>query len=97
MSGVILNLNVLGELFVGYALPGELQALSTAKALMMTIAEQAMNFAQDQKQTHYAHLPPRSIFGIQLWGPLWSTYWSVWGSFSSRCTTLAISAQKRTP
>ncbi|AOW01380.1 OPT oligopeptide transporter protein-domain-containing protein [Yarrowia lipolytica] len=66
MSGVMLNLNVLGELFVGYALPGKLQALSTAKALMMTIAEQAMNFAQDQKQTHYAHLPPRSIFGIQL-------------------------------
>lgn len=70
MSGVMLNLNVMGELIVGYALPGKFQALNTAKVLMMNIAEQAMNFTQDQKQTHYAHLPPRSIFGIQLWATL---------------------------
>lgn len=70
LSGVLLTLNVLGELVIGYALPGSFQALSTTKALVVQIADQAMNYTTDQKTTHYAHLPPRSIFAIQLWATL---------------------------
>ncbi|KAG5360454.1 Oligopeptide transporter 2 [Yarrowia sp. B02] len=70
LTGVMLSLTLMAELIVGYALPGKFQALNTAKALMAMITEQAMNFNQDQKQTHYAHLPPRSIFFIQLWGTM---------------------------
>ncbi|RDW24556.1 OPT oligopeptide transporter protein-domain-containing protein [Yarrowia lipolytica] len=70
ISGVLLTLNVLGELIIGYALPGKFQALNTTKALMVQIADQAMNYTTDQKTTHYAHLPPRSIFMIQLWATL---------------------------
>lgn len=70
VSGIQLTLNVLGELVIGYALPGSFQALSTTKALVVQIADQAMNYTSDQKTTHYAHLPPRSIFAIQLWATL---------------------------
>ncbi|RDW24306.1 OPT oligopeptide transporter protein-domain-containing protein [Yarrowia lipolytica] len=70
LTGVSLTLNVLAELIVGYALPGKFQALNTAKALTVQIAGQAQNYASDQKLTHYAHLPPRSIFSCQLWATL---------------------------
>ncbi|KAG5368481.1 Oligopeptide transporter 2 [Yarrowia sp. C11] len=70
ISGITLTLNVIGELIVGYALPGSFQALSTTKALVVQVADQALNYTTDQKTTHYAHLPPRSIFFIQLWATL---------------------------
>ncbi|KAG5360016.1 Oligopeptide transporter 2 [Yarrowia sp. C11] len=65
-----LSLNVLAELIMGYALPGSFQALNLVKALSVTIAQQAQNYTSDQKMTHYAHLPPRSIFWLQLWATL---------------------------
>lgn len=70
VSGIQLTLNVLGELIIGYALPGSFQALSTTKALVVQIADQAMIYTSDQKLTHYAHLPPRNIFAIQLWATM---------------------------
>ncbi|KAG5354755.1 Oligopeptide transporter 2 [Yarrowia sp. B02] len=69
-TGVMLTLNVIAELIVGYALPGKFQALNTTKALVVQIVMQAQTYTQDQKTTHYAHLPPRSIFGVQLWATL---------------------------
>lgn len=65
-----LSLNVLSELIIGYALPGRFQALNLVKALSVTIAQQAENYTSDQKLTHYAHLPPRTIFWMQLWATL---------------------------
>ncbi|KAG5373339.1 Sexual differentiation process protein [Yarrowia sp. C11] len=69
-TGASLSLNVLAELIMGYALPGSFQALNLVKALSVTIAQQAQNYTSDQKLTHYAHLPPRSIFWLQLWATL---------------------------
>ncbi|KAB8285324.1 OPT oligopeptide transporter protein-domain-containing protein [Yarrowia lipolytica] len=65
-----LSLNVLSELIIGYALPGRFMALNLIKALSVQIAEQAENYTSDQKLTHYAHLPPRSIFWLQIWATL---------------------------
>ncbi|KAG5355494.1 Oligopeptide transporter 2 [Yarrowia sp. C11] len=65
-----LSLNVITELIIGYALPGRFMALNLIKALSVTIAAQAQNYTTDQKLTHYAHLPPRSIFWLQLWATL---------------------------
>lgn len=62
-----LSLNVISELIIGYALPGSFMALNHIKALSVTIQMQAQNYASDQKLTHYAHLPPRSIFWMQIW------------------------------
>ncbi|QNP96307.1 Oligopeptide transporter 5 [Yarrowia lipolytica] len=65
-----LSLNVLAELIIGYALPGRFMALNLIKALSVQIAQQAENYTSDQKLTHYAHLPPRSIFWLQIWATL---------------------------
>ncbi|KAG5368908.1 Oligopeptide transporter 2 [Yarrowia sp. C11] len=65
-----LTLNVLSELMIGYALPGRFMALNLVKALSVTIAQQAQAYTKDQKLTHYAHLPPRSIFWMQIWATL---------------------------
>ncbi|KAG5355101.1 Oligopeptide transporter 2 [Yarrowia sp. B02] len=65
-----LSLNVLAELIMGYALPGRFMALNLVKALSVQIAQQAENYTSDQKLTHYAHLPPRSIFWLQIWATL---------------------------
>ncbi|KAG5370336.1 Oligopeptide transporter 2 [Yarrowia sp. E02] len=65
-----LTLNVIAELIVGYALPGSFMALNFIKALSVTIADQAIAYTEDQKLVHYCHLPPRSIFWLQLWATL---------------------------
>lgn len=96
ISGVLLTLNVLGELIIGYALPGKFQALNTTKALMVQIADQAMNYTTDQKTTHYAHLPPRSIFMIQLWATLVNGLVCL-GFCSSKCSASRRFAPNTTP
>ncbi|EMG46131.1 Oligopeptide transporter, putative [Candida maltosa Xu316] len=60
------GLNVLVELIVGYAIPGNGLALSFIKALGYNIDGQAQNFINDLKQGHYAKLPPRAMYRCQL-------------------------------
>ncbi|CAK9436502.1 uncharacterized protein LODBEIA_P10600 [Lodderomyces beijingensis] len=65
-TGFQFGLNVLVELIVGYACPGNGLALAFIKALGYNIDGQAQNFVNDLKQGHYAKLPPRSLFRTQL-------------------------------
>ncbi|CAH2352877.1 oligopeptide transporter 2 [[Candida] railenensis] len=60
------GLNVLVELIVGYALPGNSQALMIIKAFGYNIDGQAQNYVSDQKMAHYAKIPPRALFRGQL-------------------------------
>ena len=60
------GLNVLVELIVGYAIPGNGLALAFIKALGYNIDGQAQNFINDLKQGHYAKLPPRAMYRCQL-------------------------------
>ena len=60
------GLNVLVELIVGYAIPGNGLALAYIKALGTNIDRQALNFINDLKQGHYAKLPPRATYRCQL-------------------------------
>ncbi|KAI5960217.1 OPT2, partial [Candida margitis] len=60
------GLNVLVELIVGYAIPGNGLALAFIKALGYNIDGQAQNFVNDLKQGHYTKLPPRATFRVQL-------------------------------
>ncbi|KAI5906227.1 Oligopeptide transporter 2, partial [Candida parapsilosis] len=60
------GLNVLVELIVGYAIPGNGLALAFIKALGYNIDGQANNFVNDLKQGHYAKVPPRAMFRTQL-------------------------------
>ena len=65
-TGFAFGLNVLVELIVGYAIPGNGLALAFIKALGYNIDGQAQNFVNDLKQGHYAKLPPRAVYRVQL-------------------------------
>ncbi|KAI5952758.1 hypothetical protein KGF54_003625 [Candida jiufengensis] len=65
-TGFSFGLNVLVELIVGYAIPGNGLALAFIKALGYNIDGQANNFINDLKQGHYAKIPPRSMFRTQI-------------------------------
>ncbi|CAH2355442.1 oligopeptide transporter 2 [[Candida] railenensis] len=65
-TGFIFGLNVLVELIIGYALPGNSQALMIIKAFGYNIDGQAQNYVIDQKMAHYAKIPPRALFRGQI-------------------------------
>lgn len=66
ITGTTFGLNVLVELIIGYAIPGNGLALMYVKALGYNIDGQAQNYISDQKLTHYALIPPRSLFRVQI-------------------------------
>ncbi|ODQ82745.1 hypothetical protein BABINDRAFT_31681 [Babjeviella inositovora NRRL Y-12698] len=66
VTGFQFGLNVLVELIVGYAIPGNGIALMTLKALGYNIDGQAENYLSDQKLAHYAKVPPLAIFRGQM-------------------------------
>ncbi|RCK62394.1 Oligopeptide transporter 2 [Candida viswanathii] len=65
-TGFAFGLNVLVELIIGYILPGNGLALALIKALGYNIDGQAQNFVNDLKQGHYAKLPPRAVYRVQI-------------------------------
>ena len=66
VTGYSFGLNVLVELIVGYAIPGNGLALNFLKALGYNIDGQAENYITDQKMGHYVKLPPRAMFRCQM-------------------------------
>ena len=76
-TGVSLGLNVLVELIIGYAIPGNSQALMFVKAFGYNIDGQAQNYISDQKMGHYAKLPPRALFRGQILSTLVGTFISL--------------------
>ncbi|CCH42883.1 Oligopeptide transporter [Wickerhamomyces ciferrii] len=70
VTGQQMGLNVLVELIVGYALPGNGVAMMTLKALGYNIDGQADNFISCQKTAHYTRIPIRSVFRGQLIGTI---------------------------
>ncbi|ODV66349.1 OPT-domain-containing protein [Hyphopichia burtonii NRRL Y-1933] len=66
VTGFQFGLNVLVELIVGYALPGNGLALNFIKALGYNINGQAQNYISDQKMGHYLKIPPRAMFRTQM-------------------------------
>lgn len=66
ITGFSFGLNVLVELIVGYALPGNGIALMFIKAIGYNIDGQAQNYITDQKLGHYLRIPPRALFRCQM-------------------------------
>lgn len=60
------GLNVLVELIVGYAIPGNGLALMLIKALGYNIDAQAENYITNQKIAHYTSIPPWALFRVQM-------------------------------
>ncbi|GEQ68736.1 hypothetical protein JCM33374_g2404 [Metschnikowia sp. JCM 33374] len=77
ITGFGFGLNVLVELIIGYALPGNGIALMYVKALGYNIDGQAENYITDQKQAHYLRIPPRALFRTQLLSTLFSSLFSL--------------------
>ncbi|PVH13554.1 OPT family small oligopeptide transporter [Candidozyma duobushaemuli] len=65
-TGTAVSINVLLELIIGYALPGNGTALNFVKTLGTNIDSQAENYITNQKQAHYLRIPPRALFRVQM-------------------------------
>lgn len=65
-TGFQFGLNVLVQIIVGYAIPGNGLALNFIKALGFNINGQAQNYITDQKMGHYVKIPPRALFRCQM-------------------------------
>lgn len=77
VTGFSFGLNVLVELIVGYALPGNGLALNFIKALGYNIDGQAQNYIGDQKMAHYLKIAPRAVFRVQILSVLISSFISL--------------------
>lgn len=77
ITGFSFGLNVLVELIVGYALPGNGLALMFIKAIGYNIDGQAQNYITDQKLGHYTRIPPRALFRCQMLSVLISSFISL--------------------
>ncbi|SCU98828.1 LAME_0G00716g1_1 [Lachancea meyersii CBS 8951] len=66
VTGTSLGLNVLIEMIMGYALPGNPQALMIIKAFGYNIDGQADNYVSNLKLGHYAKIAPIALFRGQL-------------------------------
>ncbi|KAL7666065.1 OPT family small oligopeptide transporter [[Candida] zeylanoides] len=91
-TGFSFGLNVLVELIIGYALPGNSQALMFVKAFGYNIDGQAQNYVSDQKMGHYAKIPPRALFRGQILSvfigsfiALAITNWQIGGEIEDLC------------
>ncbi|KAH3666328.1 hypothetical protein OGAPHI_004517 [Ogataea philodendri] len=70
VTGYYFTLQVFVELIVGYAIPGNGDALMFLQALGYNITGQAQQYIYDQKIAHYAKVPPRAVFRGQFIGTI---------------------------
>lgn len=73
-TGFSFGLNVLVELIVGYAIPGNGLALNFIKALGYNIDGQAQNYISDQKMGQYLRVSPRALFRVQMLSVIISSF-----------------------
>ncbi|CAI5759167.1 unnamed protein product [Candida verbasci] len=69
-----LALNVLVELIIGYAIPGNGLALAFIKALGTQTDSQAFNWVNSLKIAQYSKVPPRALFRCQMLSTLISLF-----------------------
>ncbi|CCE62650.1 hypothetical protein TPHA_0C05020 [Tetrapisispora phaffii CBS 4417] len=65
-TGFSFGLNLLIEMIIGYALPGNPLALMLVKAFGYNIDGQADNYVSNLKMGHYSKIPPVALFRGQL-------------------------------
>ncbi|KAI8611760.1 OPT oligopeptide transporter protein-domain-containing protein [Chytriomyces sp. MP71] len=66
VSGQRVATNVIAEVIFGFIQPGHIVSLMSFKTLTATGTYQALSFLEDLKLAHYAKIPPRAMFGVQL-------------------------------
>lgn len=70
ISNQEVGLNMISELIIGYMLPGRPIAMMIFKTTMYMITYQGIQFLQDQKLAHYMKIPPRIVFGAQVFATI---------------------------
>ncbi|ORX69070.1 OPT superfamily oligopeptide transporter [Linderina pennispora] len=89
------GLNVITELVIGFALPGNPLANVTFKLFGYISVTQALGLVADQKIGHYMKIPPRHVFIAQLSGTIVTAFvqcgTAIWimGSVKDICMTNA--------
>ncbi|KAJ7896012.1 glutathione transporter [Mycena olivaceomarginata] len=66
IANQVIGLNVMEELLAGFLVPGQPVANMIFKAICLAGTQQASSFARDLKLGHYMHIPPRTMFTIQV-------------------------------
>lgn len=66
ITNTMWDVNVIVELILGYALPGNGNALMIGKCYATNFLSQADNYVTNQKQALYTRIPPRSLFRVQV-------------------------------
>ncbi|KAK5998534.1 Sexual differentiation process protein isp4 [Cladobotryum mycophilum] len=86
------GLNVITEMIVGYMLPGRPVAMMLFKSWGYMLSYNGLNYISDMKVGHYMKIPPRTMFGAQLFAVVWlsivqiSTYNFLRGNIEGICT-----------
>lgn len=96
VTGFSFGLNVLVELIVGYALPGNGTALNILKCYGYNIDGQAQTYITDQKLAHYSKVPPRAVFKGQMLSTLFQCLISI-GIVNWQLTSIDGICTKRQP
>lgn len=91
-TNVTIFISVLFELIIGYALPGNGNALMVSKVYGANFMSQTDNYITNQVQGHYCGIAPRSLFRGQMIATLANTfvqaglmYWQSYGGIPDMC------------
>ncbi|KAJ3093675.1 hypothetical protein HDU96_002107 [Phlyctochytrium bullatum] len=66
ISGQQIGLNVVSEMIIGYLLPGRMVTTMSFKTLTYVASVEGLFLVQDMKLAHYAKVPHRAIFAVQM-------------------------------
>ncbi|ANB15349.1 Opt2p [Sugiyamaella lignohabitans] len=69
-TNVFLDVGLIFQIFIGYMLPHNVNAMMISQCVANNFWEQAQNYITNQKQTHYARIPSRALFRVQYTGTL---------------------------
>lgn len=87
-----LDINVLFEIIIGYALAGNGNALMVSKVYATNFMAQTDNYITNQVQAHYTGIAPRVLFRLQMLSVICNTfvqigilYWQLNGGIKNLC------------
>lgn len=92
---IMFEINILYELILGYAIPGNAQALMVSKVFATNFFSQGANYLTNQVTAHYTGIAPRGLFIAQTLSVLASClvqscilWWQVTGGVPDMCDPL---------
>jgi hypothetical protein len=72
ISGQRVNLNVIGEIMIGFLMPGKMKSVMTFKTLTYLGVNRALTLVEYLKLGHYTKIPPKYLIIVQLYSTILS-------------------------